>query len=671
MFTILAHGVKNADPTWSIAQHKLIHSGAPVRICSAPTGAGKTRVFLDIAKTRLVFFIVPTQALAKDIEKDAQENSINAVVWDYNQTLALLAESSTALPEPCTAFPEPVEGNAVHGSETNIDQRIWQLRSQQFDDYKQSGGMIICTLEVLARLTFSKPIEQGAYFDVFSVFSSQAHIVFDEAHTLNARAFGLLHLWILLTCILHHQNDAETRKNLPKLNLLSATHSNLFQDLKSRFLPEYQPYIDIFDEQILPLVGDLPFPELVKVPVAELVEASGSPHRWIHGNVDVIWQDASLLDTVKQHAAAILAQGQRLLLIYDSMYQFAQDETALAAFFRQCGLDPEHEVYAINGMDKKAGRTQGGGRFPSGLNPQAQHRVIIGTSAVEMGVNFKHLNHAIIEHGIDAATLLQRIGRVARGPNGQKQDGLVYVCRSAWAGNDQVLHVEKLKQFNGDYSIQQVRQVLEPLRDIDFNLAQRLGGAYWSMLMQQHSTRNLIRDAGLKAWQLFSGKQDNPCAMLNALHAIQNPKPALKTWLKEINKTLQDVRGFTPAVKLKFADNPIIEYEEDWVMRNLIPPDDFSEANEKQVLIYHRPRDECLLDKKRQLEVSFFSPVGTIHCKGWNQALLQQDYLTQLKTRYLKSNPERDQILQFIASTGLLPRDASVEKGGDYSEMVL
>jgi hypothetical protein len=626
VFTILAHGVKNADSRWSIAQRQLMDSQKPVRICSAPTGAGKTTVFFEIAKTRLVFFVVPTQALAKNIEKDAKKESVNVVVWDFNQTQALGA-----------------------------DERVWVVRHQQFEEMAQSGGMIICTLEILARLTFGKPLSSGMPFQVFEVFSSRAHIVFDEAHTLNARAFGLVHLWILLVCIIHHHGD-EDKMSLPKLNLLSATHSNVFAELKEKFAPEYQPYIEIFDEEI----------------------EEKNPGRWIHGEVEVIWQDASLLDTVTSVAAEILARGERLLLIYDSLYQFARDEKALAKFFRGCGLEPEREVFAINAMDKKAGITQGGGLFPSGLEPEAWHRVIIGTSAVEMGVNFRDVNHAIIEHGMDAATLLQRIGRVARSPDGQKRDGKVYVCRSAWAGKKQVMHVAKLQKFNGKCSIDMIRQELAPLREIPFEHAQRLGGTYWSMLTRQHPAKGLIWDAGVKAWRLFSGDDKaNPCDLLNQLHKTLRENASWKDrhlyakWLDQVDKSLQDVRGFAPTVKLQFADHPVIDYEEDWVMKNMIPPDAFEQIDGNDVFVYRQLRDKCLLDKKRELDVAFFSPVGTIHCKGWNLEELQRSYLSQLKKQYLKSSPGRELVIRFIALTGLLARDARVEKGNDFAQMVL
>lgn len=645
MLTILAHGVKNADPNWSVAQYKLMHSDAPVRICSAPTGAGKTRVFLEIAKSRLVFFVVPTQALAKNIEKDAKEKSVPAVVWDFTQTQAL------------------GEG-----------ERVWKVRYEQFKDMEQSGGMIICTLEILARLTFGKPSASGMPIDVYEVLSTQTgvHIVFDEAHTLNARAFGLVLLWILLACLLHHR-DKENAAQLPKLNLLSATHSNVFAELRDKFLTDYQEYIEIFDEEILPQA------ELVEAGSGTSTGLVSEPDRWIHGDVDVIWRDASLLDTVRAVAAEILARGERLLLIYDAMYQFAKDEKALAQFFRDCDLDPEQEIFAINGMDKKAGVTQGGGRFPSGLEPEARHRVIISTSAVEMGVNFKNLNHAIIEHGMDAATLLQRIGRVARGPDGKKQDGQVYVCRSAWAGENTLLHVNKLQKFSGQCSIETIRQALEPLRNIPFEQAQRLGGAYWSMLTRQHSAKGLIWEAGIAAWREFSGNdKDNPCKMLNDLHKLPKNvtkpwrnKRLFETWLKQIDKTLEDVRGFAPTIKLKFADQPVIEYEEDWVLKNMQSPDSFTQEEGQDVLVYHKLRDECLLDKKRPVEASYFSPAGTIHCEGWNENERRRVYKNEFKRRYSKREPGRDEVLRFVEVTGLLARDEDVENPNDFSERVI
>ncbi|PSR25419.1 MAG: hypothetical protein C7B47_12235 [Sulfobacillus thermosulfidooxidans] len=69
----------------------------------------------------------------------------------------------------------------------------------------------------------------------------------------------------------------------------------------------------------------------------------------------------------------------------------------------------------ITGQDRQSHWEIGQSGLQAGVQPDPATRLIIGTSAVEMGVSYERVTHAIMAPGMDAAAWLQRIGRVARG----------------------------------------------------------------------------------------------------------------------------------------------------------------------------------------------------------------------------------------------------------------
>jgi len=162
----------------SYAQNRLLTEPKPIRLCSAPTGAGKTYTFIEaVQQGQSVFFVVPTQALADDIQATVKAYNttqqlaqpIGTAVWDSRQTLRAIQEGKLS----------------------------WTERQADFQSIQTHGGMIIATLEALAHLTMEFPQRhQRIRFDMIDLLWRCNHLVIDEAHTLNTRAFGLLHMWI-------------------------------------------------------------------------------------------------------------------------------------------------------------------------------------------------------------------------------------------------------------------------------------------------------------------------------------------------------------------------------------------------------------------------------------------------------------------------------------------
>jgi hypothetical protein len=135
-------------------------------------------------------------------------------------------------------------------------------------------------------------------------------------------------------------------------------------------------------------------------------------------------------------------------------------------------------------------------------------------------------------------------------------------------------------------------------------------------------------------------------------------------WLKAIDKTLQDVRGFVPTIKLRFSDRSFT-YSRDWVTKYLRPPDNYDDAEETYV--YHDEIESCLRERAQPLACKFFHPRGTTGpIPTWPHRVLQQHYRQYLNSpNYHSSKPEirqlYEQATRFIELTGLMPRAEKTE----------
>lgn len=611
MVTIEAHGIpcdtgNDAITPLSAAQQRLLHEPRPIRVCGAPTGAGKTYAFLQAAKQgALVVFIVPTQALAHDIEESARVQSIPACRWDGGQSAGLRAAGKSP----------------------------WIERKKELDRLGMSGGMLVTTPETLGSVLLGKPQFERAPLQLTDFLQAQ-HIVFDEAHTLTERAFGFLHFWAVLVTWWHRLDPG----NAPKLSLLSATHSNLFEALccqdenDAAFLSGKS--VAFFDEAI------------------ENGRREGL--RLLHGEVAVAIEPGELLTCVERYGSVALADGGRLLILYDSLSGLARDELQLRELLLGFGVRPEH-CFLINGQDRKAaGESLGGSGFEAGLAPADKHRVIIATSSIEAGVNIKNLRHAILDPGQDAAALLQRIGRVARGD----VDGKIWLTTPA---SHRPAHWLRLEQLSGSITISGLRDRLAPLRLLPLDRARRLGSGYWSMLQQKQPSVY----AGLLRGHESISDARAPGAFLNSLRAsvaatTRRYRKSYEKWLEALDRELADLRGFSPGVSIRFADYPVIEYSREWATAYLETPDFFDDG----VWCYRRARSACLLSRPRRFTISLLCPDGSnfTHEYPTGNATAQAcvDYVACIRSLIKRGHPDRDFLSKsaaFIAATGLLVRE--------------
>jgi hypothetical protein len=614
MFTIQAHGIPplaaGADGVrLSPAQHRLLAEPKPIRICGAPTGAGKTFAFLQAARQegQAVIFVVPTQALARDIQAGAERAQVPVCRWDGEQSRELRA-----------AGLEP-----------------WLERKRQWDELLQSGGMAVTTPETLSAIVLGSPQFKRIPLDLADLLHA-SHIVFDEAHTLGVRALGFLHFWAVLA-VRRHRSDPERSF---KLTLLSATHSNLFQALWNAAAGE---------ESRLP-------PDAVACFDEEIENGRREDLRMLHGDVEVEIGDGDILACVDRYAAEPLGQGHRLLILYDSLRSLADEEQELCRRLLSLGIQPE-ECFLINGQDRKAGgKSLGGTGFEAGLCPAEKHRAIVATACIEAGVNIPGLRHAILDPGQDAAALLQRIGRVARGDAA----GKVWLTTP----DQQRQHWLRLKDLTGTHTIDELRQHLEPLRVLPLDHARRLGSAYWSMLGREQRSlhENLIQaHASLSATQA-------PGGFLNGLHAAlagatRRGQKHGGVWLERVDRELRDLRGFAPEVSIRFADYPAIEYSRDWASAWLERPDYIDDTDENAVWCYRGPRSDYLRDKPRRATTSLLCPNGDDFT---DEFVPGPRSLSDLKRKYLetcrrkaKGHPDQaflSKACDFIEATGILVR---------------
>jgi len=602
MFVIEAHGVNpvSTDPVpLSYAQHRLLHDPAPVRICGAPTGSGKTYAFQVAARSgKTVLFIVPTLALARDIQRDLKQQGIPCGRWDGQQ----MRDART------------VEGTAYGWAE-----RLEDLQRCR----RAGGGMIVATLEALANLTLERARLQRTDLSVVDILHAVDHLVFDESHTLNERAFGFLHFWLTLVAYRHHH-----RLEGPRVTLLSATPSRLLEPL--------------FEDGYFPPETVARFDEAV---------TGGECGRMLHGEVRVEL-GKNLLATVRNEAGRLLGEYRRLLVVYDSLRRLSGDENRqLADFFEQIGIAPS-EILVIDGMDRQVARALGASGFETGLIPGEKHRVIIGTSAVEMGVNLG-VDAMISDVGMNPSACLQRIGRVARGD----RQGEVLLTHH---GDEPPRHYRQLEALSGSVSVEAVRAAMEDDHHYRGRAirAKALGSAYWSMLSRR--SPRLMKEMR-EVFQAMAPGREIPGSILDRLHRVLpridgRMRGRFERWLESVDETLTDHRGFNPTVKLRFSGmrpDEVVTYDADWAAIHLEPP----LTREDDVWIYDRPRSQCLRQRPEKFTVGFRTPFGDGRCTVHRVNEVPGQVLEFLRRqRQCSTKAGFREVMDFTAATRLVVR---------------
>ena len=369
-------------------QHATIHDPAPVRICSAPTGAGKSFAFQRavVDHGARVLFIVPTRRLAdnlarglcEELERQGRANDIPNRVFVWTSDAA--ARERAADPQ------------------LNIRRRrIEQIRA--LDGIPSQGVMIVATPESVAHAILKARMHAPGLSRMTIVDALRFdHIVFDEFHTISARGMGLSAAIAKLTASI---------VGAAKLTFLSATPIGV-----RATLVDFGVDMSLIVERAETVVTGPPS------------ETRGM--RALHGDVRLRFLDAATpCDGLEAHlgeARACLDSGRQLVLIYDRLSVLLADKMRLRDVLKRLGLR-EGDCLSTNSFDDSVGEDResffhvGRDRDPLG------YRVLVATSNLELGVTFK-AGLMVMDAGHDPASFVQRVGRVARGD----EPGAVFVC---------------------------------------------------------------------------------------------------------------------------------------------------------------------------------------------------------------------------------------------------
>ena len=264
------------------------------------------------------------------------------------------------------------------------------------------------------------------------------HIVFDEFHTIDDRAFGL-------ACLLSLLAGSERQA---KVSLLSATPIDVTKILGHTGVGADD--IEMISEDI--------------------VDGHTQENRSIHGNVEIVMRACSLVESIALSIDAVrasIAGGFTVIVIYDSLQRLKREDQDIRKTLGEAGVR-EKRILSINSIGDSARRPGAPRRGRTYADPR-DYDVLLCTSSVEIGVTF-HSTLMFMEPGFGLASFVQRVGRVSRGAD----DGQVIVSlsdrqreRHAWTrriadvieGHDEVSVQEFTAQILRD-----VRRQLEPTR---------------------------------------------------------------------------------------------------------------------------------------------------------------------------------------------------------------
>lgn len=387
-FTIARHAVpvREAHGGFTDLQHAMLHDSAPIRIFSAPTGAGKSYAFQrGVVRDGLrVLFIVPTRRLAENLaaglRRDLAAEGLDEAaiarriaIWTSDERLRLEREDPTV--------------------------RVGRLRLRQLrqtDLAAGEGRMILATPESVAigLLRPTRPEYGEIAINIADVLRGVDHVVFDEFHTIDPRGLGIAAAVAAITSRI----IGGTR-----LTFLSATPIDVRSALVDFGIDPAS--IAIRRETVITGAAD------------EIGNA-----RAVHGDVDVaiIPEDdiPALLGRLEPEIRHCLeGEGEipprQLVVIYDSVRDLHRDKAALATVLDRLGIGITERL-AINSFDDSVEHgVDGGFTIGSRQNPLG-FRVLVATSSVEMGVTFR-AGMMVMQPGYGAASFVQRVGRVARG----------------------------------------------------------------------------------------------------------------------------------------------------------------------------------------------------------------------------------------------------------------
>lgn len=571
--TIAKHCVGQDPPTGlSPMQSGLMTHPAPVRIVSAPTGAGKSYAFKQaMLQDERVLFVVPTRRLAQNLVAGLLEDLVEQDGWSEAQAAAKV-----------TMWSSDATRTLLAAGETHIGARRCR-EIYELDMTRKGGEMIVAIPEVVAGLLLRPRLDAGlsstGILDVAECFD---HVVFDEFHTISPRGFGLAAVCALLA--------AEWPGARMKVSFLSATPL-----------------------EIAPVLEKLGVPPEKTVRITEPLFDFG---RAVHGNVKLsISESPDMVQAVEDHIDEVVEQvdaGHTVVLIFDELRKLQDQLPQLSQLFAKVNVRAG-EALAINSLDDSRQGVEPDGFFHWGRHRDPRrYKVLVATSSVEMGVTFR-TNLLFMEPGFLPMNFLQRYGRAARGNvNGH----VVVRCdefsrKRAWFGklqkfvakhDGETISIEALTNNLTKRIRKQFRpQPEETCFGALSNRAAYAAGLFWHALIGHPSMK------GYQAKHLRN-LQPAPAKLIYALLAKVRKMakdPVLggnvEKWCARFEAEARRLRDIGPKIRIREPDGGSFEILEDWLQKNtdILNMYPVCEGKDKLPEIHiERMFDEYLLDKK-------------------------------------------------------------------------
>lgn len=534
-------------------QENLLNSQAKIRICSAPTGAGKSYAFQRaILREERVLFVVPTRRLAQNLKLSMVSSLLDDHGWsqyEVDQKIAIWSSDETL------RLKESGEKNVMAKRLSGVS-----YLNQAID----KGEMIIAVPEVISYLLLrDRPNALQSDIGIFDFLEAFDHIVFDEFHTIAARGFGLAALFAKLV--------TEIAGSPAKVSFLSATPVDLS-----------------------PVLMSLAIPENMIVHYKEKLTQNG---RAVHGDVTLsLWEFPdmpSLMDANLDLIKDEVDHDRQVVVIYNNLGELQRHLDLLEALLREIGIKAG-EALLINSIDDSRIACpvndnhvlkQSDAFFSVGReeNPK-DYKILIATASVEMGVTFKS-NLLFMEPGFEAANFLQRYGRAARG----NHDGQVLVRiddyllkKNRW--------LKKLKKWiishNGEHLT--IDEDLTPVLTQSYqkrfkssvneesvnhfgklpSRAAYTAGLYWNLLMRHFSTQG-------GRWKLLQNHQPPPSKVI--YHLLQTVRQMeqnstigfiVKSWCDRFEQEAKTLRDIGRGIRIRQKGNETVFIQEPWLRRN-------------------------------------------------------------------------------------------------------
>lgn len=554
--TVARHAVpSDPDSGLSPLQNALLTDPRPIRIASAPTGAGKSYAFLQAVAARgeRVLFIVPTRRLAQNLAASFIHDLVNVCGWPLAQAekkVAVWSADQSAL---------------LRDQQPTLSISGYRLRQMQaLDDTREGGEIVFAVPEVVSHLLLQRHQAAGqAGLGIVDFLTQFDHVVFDEFHTIEARGFGLA---ALCARLVSQATPEMVRIGRAKVSFLSATPL-----------------------AIQPVLAKL---EIAETEVAELEEAvveDALPNqgRCLHGDVILRFSEtaslAGLVAAQQATAAAEVAAGRQVVIIYNALADLRRELLELGAVCDAAGITRQR-VLVINSIDdsrRQEGVAAAGFYAGRRQNPD-RFSVLVATASVEMGVTFRAANLMFMEPGFYPMNFLQRYGRAAR----RGMDGQVWVRtdetlrrRNPWlrtlldwanVHQGQRVGIAELTAILSHEAQAHFQPVDESKPRYFGQLPNRTvynAGLYWNALLRHKSNegprRNLLLQHQPASARVIYG-------LLQTVRRMETSRiygQSAKTWCDRFEKQAYTLRDIGLRVRVAQGDGNTLDAEQVWLAR--------------------------------------------------------------------------------------------------------